>query len=170
MERIPTAPPVPSFTTVDNGVTFLMVCAGGPAASTPERIEAEQALGRRVAVFPTPTAARWLDDAAIAELTGFPMRSGMPDPTTPPSGPAGHRVLVSPCTLNSLTKWAHGHADNLALALLCEAIGTPGIEIRAELSLSEPYARHPAAEAALAVLRSAGVHLTPIDRTKTEPD
>ena len=152
---------MPSFTTADNGVTFLIVCAGGPTTETEQRIRTEQALGRQVVVFPTPTAARWLDGAEIAELTGHPMRSAMPDPDTAPSGPIGHRVLVSPCTLNSLTKWAHGHADNLALSLLCEAIGTPGIEIRAELSLSEPYARHPATDDALAVLRNAGVHLTP---------
>ncbi len=158
------APPVPSFTTVDNGITFLMVCAGGPAAATIDRIRREQALDRQVVVFPTPTAADWLDGGAVAGLTGFPMRSAMPGPADPAWGPVGHRVLVSPCTLNSLTKWAHGHADNLALSLLCEAIGSPGIEIRAELSLSGPYANHPATTDALAVLRTAGVHLAPIDR------
>jgi len=159
----PTAPPVPSFTTVDNGVTFLMVCAGGRAAFTVERIQAERSLDRRVAVFPTPTAAAWIDGEKVRELTGLPMRSTMPDPATPPFGPVGHRVLVSPCTLNTLTKWAHGHSDNLALSLLCEAIGTPGIEIRAEVSLSAPYARHPAVADALTVLHDVGVKFTPVD-------
>ena len=159
----PTAPPVPSFTAADNGVTFLIVCGGGRAVHTSARIEAEQALDRRVCVFPTPTAAAWLDAAAIERLTGFPMRFAMPDPATAPLGPEGHRVLVSPCTLNSLTKWAHGHCDNLALSLLCEATGTPGIDVRAEVSLSEPYARHPAVDDALAVLRGCGVRFSPVE-------
>jgi len=166
---VATAPPVPSFTATDNGVTFLMVCAGGRAAFTTERIRREQALGRRVAVFPTPTAAAWLDADEILELTGLPMRSAMPSPATPPFGPVGHRVVVSPCTLNSLTKWAHGHSDNLALSLLCEAIGIPGIEVRAEVSLSDPYERHPAVTSALSTLQGVGVAFSPVEGGKSDP-
>ena len=169
MSEVPGAPPVPSFTATDNGITFLMVCAGGRAAFTMERIVAEQALGRQVAVFPTPTAASWLDGDEILELTGFPMRWAMPTPRTPVLGPEGHRVLVSPCTLNSLTKWAHGHSDNLALSLLCEAIGMPGLEIRAEVSLGAPYTRHPAVDDALSVLKTAGVRFSPVAGGAADP-
>jgi len=109
------APGGPSFTFDDNGVTFLMVCAGGRAVDTDHRIRAEQALGRRVHVIATPTAAQWFDPAGIETLTGWPLRSAMPGPLVPIFEPLASRVLVSPLTLNSLTKWADGHSDNLVI-------------------------------------------------------
>lgn len=156
------APGGPSFTFDDNGVTFLMVCAGGRAVDTDHRIRAEQALGRRVHVIATPTAAEWFDPAEIEALTGWPLRSAMPGPKVPIFEPLACRVLVSPLTLNSLTKWADGHSDNLVISLLCEASGL-GIPIRAEVSLGGPYALHPAVPRALATLASLGVELSPID-------
>jgi hypothetical protein len=60
--------------------------------------------------------------------------------------------------LNTLTKWAAGHCDNLALSLLCEATGL-GIDTRAEVHLSQPYAEHPAATDALSRLSHMGVSL-----------
>lgn len=160
-ERRRRAPGGPSFTTVDNGVTFLIVCGGGRAVWTDLRIRAEQSLGRRVHVVATPTAAAWLDPAAIEALTGFPLRSAMPGPLVPIFEPLACRVLASPVTLNTLTKWAAGHTDNLAISLLCEATGA-GIETRAEVSLSAAYAAHPAVPEALARLRSMGVILSPV--------
>lgn len=155
------APGGPSFTHDDNGVTFLIVCGGGQAVWTDLRIRAEQALGRRVHVVATPTAAAWLDPAAIEALTGFPLRSAMPGPLVPIFEPLACRVLASPVTLNSLTKWAAGHTDNLALSLLCEATGA-GIDTRAEVSLSAAYAAHPAVAEAVARLRLMGVQLSPV--------
>jgi hypothetical protein len=153
---------LPSFTHDDNGVTFMIVCGAGPAVWTPERLRAELALGRRVNVIATPTAAPWLDAETIRELTGWEMRTQQRDPLTPTFQPPGCRVLASPVTLNSLTKWAAGHCDNLALSLLCEATGL-GIEVRAEISLSDAYAAHPAVGEALDRLSTMGVHLS---RTK----
>ena len=102
------APSVPSFTHEDNGVTFLIVSGAGSAAWTPERIQVELALGRRVNVIATPTAASWLDPQAIRDLTGWDLRCEQRGPLTPTFEPPGCRVLASPVTLNTLTKWAKG--------------------------------------------------------------
>ena len=152
------APSVPSFTHEDNGVTFLIVSGAGSAVWTPERIQAELALRRRVNVIATPTAASWLDPQAIRDMTGWDLRCDQRGPLTPTFEPPGCRVLASPVTLNTLTKWAAGHCDNLALSLLCEATGL-GIDTRAEVNLSQAYAEHPAAADALSRLSQMGVSL-----------
>src|SRR5262245_64654818 len=112
----------------------MIVSGAGPAVYTPERIQAELALGRRVNVIATPTAADWLDPAVIHDLTGWDLRCQQRDPLTPTFQPPACRVLASPVTLNTLTKWAAGHCDNLAVSLLCEATGLD-IETRAEIHL-----------------------------------
>lgn len=137
-------------------VLFMIVSAGGPVVATVDRVEAEQAAGYRVRVIATPQAAAWLDRDAIERLTGWPLESAMLTPDAPTLSPVGHRVLVTPVTLNTLTKWADGHADNLAIGLLCEALGS-GIPIRAELSLSRPFAAHPAVPGAVRRLLANGV-------------
>jgi phosphopantothenoylcysteine synthetase/decarboxylase len=152
------APSVPSFTHEDNGVTYMIVSAGGNAVYTAERAQQEIDLGRRVRIVPTPQAAEWLDYDELEALTGWRPEHKMRPPRQPTFSSPGCRVLASPVTLNTLTKWAHGHADNFALSLLCEAAGL-GIEVRAEISLSKAYAAHPAAGDSLATLRDMGVRL-----------
>ena len=152
------APSVPSFTHEDNGVTFMIVAGAGVSVWTPERLQMELDLGRRVWVIPTPTASEWLDHTQIERMTGWKMRPALRHPTTPTFSPPGCRVLASPVTLNTLTKWAAGHSDNFAISLLCEAVGL-GIETRAEISLSQAYANHPAAGEALERLETMGVDL-----------
>ena len=165
-EPPPRAPSVPSFTLTDNGVTFLIVSGAGRAYDhTYERIAQLLDAGRRVNVIPTPTAAAWLDGPEIERLTGWPMRPDLRHPTVPTFDPPGSQVLASPVTLNTLTKWAHGHTDNLALSLLCEATGL-GVPTRAEISLSKPYARHPAAARAIEDLVTMGVEVTTANRTQ----
>lgn len=164
--RPPRAPSVPSFTLEDNGVTFLVVSAAGVAYdATYERIEQELATGRRVHVVPTPTAARWLDPTEIERLTGWPPRPTMRHPTTPTFEPPGSRVIASPVTLNTLTKWAAGHSDNLALSLLCEAVGL-GIPTRAEINLGAAYTNHIAVIPALRALDTMGVDIDTTARAR----
>ena len=168
---LPRAPSAPDLTIDDNGVTFLIVCAGGPMVWTLRRLRVELDTGRRVSVVATPQAATWLraEGAAveIEAMTGWPLRAELPSPTTPTFDPPGSSVLVSPCTLNTLTKWADGHCDNLAISLLCEAVGR-GVPTRAEVSLSGPYADLPATRRALARLAELGVRLVRAHGT-TEP-
>ena len=171
LAALPRAAPAPDLTTVDNGVTFVIVSAGGPIATILPRIRIELDTGRRVHVVATPRAASWLGHYGVVEtietMTGWPLRSEMPLPTMPTFDPPGSSVLVSPCTLNTLTKWAAGHGDNLAISLLNEAIGR-GVPTRAEVSLSGPYAAHPAALDALGRLADLGVELCRAHGT-TEP-
>jgi hypothetical protein len=119
-------------------------------------------------VIATPRAAAWFEahgvGAQILNMTGWPVRSELPTPPEPTFQPPGSSVLVSPCTLNTLTKWADGHSDNLAISLLCEAVGR-GVPTRAEVSVSGPYASHPAAVRALDRLGELGVELTRAHRT-----
>ena len=137
---------------------FLIVSAGGPALDTIDRIQAEQANGWDVQVIATPQAAQWLDFEMIKALTGFEPASAMLTPENSWLNPPGNRILATPVTLNTLTKWADGHSDNLAIGLLCEAMGA-GIPIVAELSLSEEFGRHPAVPGAIERLEAAGVEL-----------
>ncbi|MGF1596033.1 MAG: flavoprotein [Acidimicrobiales bacterium] len=160
--ELPRAPGAPDLTVDDNGVTFLIVSAGGPLTRTLFRLRAELDTGRRVAVVATPTAAAWFDHydvaATIEAMTGLPLRSRMPVPTEATFEPPGCRLVVSPCSLNTLTKWAAGHSDNLAVSLLCEALGR-GVPTAAEVSLSSAYVAHPAATEALERLDGLGVEL-----------
>jgi len=159
---LPQTPSAPDLTVDDNGVTYMIVCAGGPMTMTLLRLQVELDTGRRVSVIATPRAAAWFHDYGIdpiiERMTGWPARSDLLTPTAPTFDPPGSSVLVSPCTLNTLTKWAAAHSDNLAISLLCEAVGR-GVPTRAELSLSPPYASLPAAGHALSRLSELGVVL-----------
>lgn len=153
----------------DPEVVFLIVCGGGPAVYTMDRIASEQADGRTVVVIATPQAAEWLDADAIESVTGHRLESAMLTPESSWVTPPGHRVLASPVTLNTLTKWADGHADNLAIGLLCEAMGAD-IPITAELSLSREFANHPAVPRAVRTLSRAGVAITAHPRASRQID
>jgi hypothetical protein len=170
--ELPRAPSVPDLTVEDNGVTFMIVCAGGPMTRTLLRLQVELETGRRVNVVATPRAATWFDHYEIGpiveRMTGWPVRSELPTPTTPTFDPPGSSILISPCTLNTLTKWAAAHSDNLAISLLCEAVGR-GVPTRAEVSLSGPYASLPGARDALVRLSELGVDLRRAHGT-AEPD
>lgn len=154
---------MPNFDPSPGNVLFLIVSAGRPALQTVERIRSEQAAGWQVRVIATPQAAEWLDNEAIAKLTGHPLEAAMLTPENSWLVPPANRVLATPVTLNTLTKWADGHSDNLAIGLLCEAMGA-GIPITAELSLSEEFANHPAVPLAKQRLTDAGVQIQAVPR------
>ena len=162
LSELERAPSVADLTEEDNGVTFMIVCAGSPMSRTLLRLQVELETGRRVNVVATPQAAAWFEhyeiDPLVEAMTGWAIRHELRPPTTPTFDPPGSSVLVSPCTLNTLTKWADAHSDNLALSLLCEAVGR-GVPTRAEVSLSPPYSSLPAAQDALARLSELGVDL-----------
>ena len=74
-------------------------------------------------VFCTPTGTRFIDAAELEQLTGEPVRSENRTPGTGSAVPAADAVLACPLTFNSVNKFAHGHADNFAVGLLCEMAG-----------------------------------------------
>jgi len=45
-------------------------------------------------------------------------------------------VLACPLTFNSVNKFAHGHADNFAIGLLCEltGYGTPRVPAKSAIA------------------------------------
>jgi len=66
-------------------------------------------------------------------------------------------VLACPLTFNSVNKFAHGHADNFAVGLLCEmaATGAGGRGPHCKPQL----ASHPAFTASLETLRGMGAYV-----------
>jgi hypothetical protein len=119
--------------------------------------------GWTVAVTMTPTAAHWLagsgEVAELERVTGLPVRS---DPRLPGESSPHPRVdgyAVVPATANTVAKLALGLADNQALTMVNEAIGTLGLPVVVFPRVNAAHARHPAWEGHLAALRRAGVRL-----------
>ena len=63
-----------------------------------------------------------------------------------------------PLTLNSVNKFAHGHADNFAVGLLCEMVGY-GVPVVVVPHCKPQLASHPAFGTSLDTLRSMRVHV-----------
>lgn len=109
----------------------------------------------------TPTAARWLGELGeidrLAELTGLPVRSTPRMPGEPREHPKVDVFAVAPATANTVAKLALGIADNQALSLLCEAVGSTPMLVFPRVNAA--HARHPSWPSHLKLLQSAGVHL-----------
>jgi len=102
------------------GRVLYLVIRGAPASEgVPALITACQAAGWRVVVFSTPTGTRFVDPAELEQLTGEQVRSEYRMPGTGTPVPPADAVLACPLTFNSVNKFAHGHADNFAVGLLC---------------------------------------------------
>ncbi|MET7749636.1 flavoprotein [Micromonospora sp. NPDC005367] len=107
----------------DKKVLYLVVCAAPPALQIGELIELLMTDGWTVCVIATPTAATWIDRDALAEQTGYPVRSEWRRPGEPDVLPKADVVVVAPATFNTINKWALGISDNLALGILNDALG-----------------------------------------------
>lgn len=121
------------------------------------------ARGWRVAVTLTPTAARWLDARGeierLGDATGLPVRDRARLPGDPRPHPVADCCVLAPASADTLAKLALGIADNQALTLLAEVLGTPGVPLVAVPAVNAAHTRHPAWPRHLAALREAGVHL-----------
>jgi phosphopantothenoylcysteine synthetase/decarboxylase len=117
-----------------------------------------RARGWEVCVVCTPTAARWLHDdlPELEKLTGYPVRSQYKLPDEPDVLPAADAILVAPATSNTISKWALGISDTLALGLITEAIGKQ-LPLAVLPYLNAAQAAHPAFAGHVDVLRAAGV-------------
>jgi len=149
---------MPSFDPTDDQVTYLVVSACKGALRTAERCTEIIQQGNQVNVIATPTAASWIDSEQIERITGWPVRHQMRTPDQPTFTPLGNKVLATPVSLNTLTKWASGHTDNLAVGLLCEALGA-NVPIEAEIQVSQEFANHPAVIPALQILMNSNVRV-----------
>ncbi|MDI3420379.1 flavoprotein [Streptomyces luteolus] len=140
----------------DKPFLYVVVCAAGVAADTGMLITAAQERQWEVGVIATPQGLGFLDVEAVAEQTGYPIRSAWRAPGDPRPLPDPDAIAVAPATFNTVNKWAAGIADTLAVATLCEAYGS-GVPTAVLPSVSAQLAAHPAYGASLERLRDMGV-------------
>ncbi|MGW6912387.1 flavoprotein [Kitasatospora sp. NPDC054939] len=144
---------------------YVVVCASGAAPGVGTLISAALEEGWEVGVVATPLALGFVDEAGLAALTGYPVRSAWRRPGDPRPLPPADAIAVAPATFNTVNKWAAGISDTLALGILCEAYGQ-GIPTAVHPCLSAAQAAHPAYRESLARLRAMGVLVadsTPFD-------
>lgn len=164
-----TAPSITSSdTSTQRPVLYLVGCAAPPVHHIHRGIELAQDRGFDTCLILTPTAAGWLETEipALEKLTGHPVRSTYKRPGAKDVLPSPDAFLVAPATLNTTTRWADGHQDNLALGLISEALGRRLFDVTAGENpkpiVAMPYlnawqAAHPAFARAIETLRQAGV-------------
>jgi phosphopantothenoylcysteine synthetase/decarboxylase len=119
-------------------------------------VELAQQQGWDVCVVASPDGRKFIDVAALAALTGHPVRTHYKNPGDPDVLPEAAAMVVAPATVNTIAKWAAGIADTLALGLLVEAIGK-GLPLVALPFTNAAMAAHPAFLEAIAKLRGWGV-------------
>ncbi|MET8566156.1 flavoprotein [Streptomyces flaveolus] len=143
---------------------YLISSAAPPARHVDTGIRAAQARGWTVCLVLTPSAHRWASEdgdgelEALQTLTGHPIRHQYKLPSQADVLPDPDALLAAPATLNTLTKWADGHADTLALGLLTEALGLD-LPVVALPYINAAQAHHPALPRAVTTLRKAGVRI-----------
>jgi len=134
-----------------------LVVSGAPAPEGMQDLVARcQAAGWRVLVISTPNGARFVDLPAMERITREPVRSEYRMPGDPKEMPPADAVLACPLTFNSVNKFAHGHADNFAVGLLCELTGY-GVPVVVVPYCKPQLASHAAFSASIAALRGMGV-------------
>jgi phosphopantothenoylcysteine synthetase/decarboxylase len=141
-------------------LAYLVLSGAATASRGPELLRRLVGLGfARVIAIPTPNASRVLAPRELADIEGAQVVESYFDLAIRPRPPRGV-VLFAPLSFNSLNKLAHGIADNLALAVVAEAIGRRTPVILAP-SLNAPLLEHPEAQSSLAKLASWGVDIVP---------
>ncbi|MGH4017812.1 MAG: flavoprotein, partial [Pseudonocardiaceae bacterium] len=90
---------------------YLVVCAAPPVQRIDELIELLHQAGWHICVIPTPRAASWIDDHALARQTGHPVRHDHRLPSDSDSLPRADAIAVVPATFNTINKWAAGISD-----------------------------------------------------------
>jgi phosphopantothenoylcysteine synthetase/decarboxylase len=145
-------------TTKAPGLSVLyLITSGAPAPEgIPELVRQCQSTGWRVLVFATPSGTKFLDLTALEQLTSEPVRTDYRAPGEAKSLPQADAVLACPLSFNSVNKFAHGHADNLAIGLLCELTGS-GVPVVVVPHCKPQLATHHAFPASIAALRDMGV-------------
>ncbi|MDX2602009.1 flavoprotein [Streptomyces caniscabiei] len=139
-------------------VLYLISCAAPPTRSISTGIRKAQDAGWEVCLVLTPSAHRWVESDLdeLRGLTGHPVRHAYKHPDAADVLPPADAILAAPVTLNTLTKWADGHSDTLALGLLTEAIGLE-LPLVALPFVNRAQAAHPALSRGVSVLRGCGV-------------
>ncbi|MEC3976695.1 flavoprotein [Amycolatopsis sp. H20-H5] len=117
--------------------------------------------GWRLAITLTPTAASWLEHTgglpALRALTEFEVRSVSRLPAQHRPHPDPDVFLFAPASANSVAKLALGIADNQALTLLGDVLGSPRVTVVVGYQVTDDRIRHPAWQHHLDALGRAGV-------------
>jgi phosphopantothenoylcysteine synthetase/decarboxylase len=142
----------------DRRVLYLVISGTPAPEGLPALVMMLQSAGWRVVVFSTPTGVRFADVAELERLTGEPVRWEYRMPGTGTRTPPADLVLACPLSFNSVNKFAHGHADNFAVGLLCEMVGY-GVPVVVVPYCKPQLASHPAFVASLETLRGMGVRV-----------
>jgi len=128
--------------------------------------------GWRLAITLTPTAARWLHEtgklADLQALTDLPVRSTSRLPGQPRPHPDPEVFLFAPASANSVAKLALGIADNQALTVLGDVLGSPSVTVVVGYQVLDSRFAHPAWQGHLDTLKSAGVQCHRLQDTWTE--
>ncbi len=133
-------------------VLYVITCATPAAKYIGTLVSLAQSHGWTVCVIATPQALKFLDVPTLEQQTAFPVRSEYKQPGTPDVLPPADAMIVGGASLNTINKWAQGHADNLALGLLTEAVGL-GLPLAALPFLNAAQAAHPAFSRSVKELR-----------------
>lgn len=139
-------------------VLYVIACGAPPAREVTRLIAPAQDAGWDVCLLVTPSAARFVDSAALEKLTGYPVRSDYKEPGSPDVLPPPDAIIVAPATVNTINKWGYGICDTLPLGILVEAIGKK-LPVAALPFTNYAHAAHPAFEENIAKLRSWGVRV-----------
>lgn len=137
-------------------VLYVIACGSPAAGRVGVLVGLAQKDGWDVCVVTTPDGRKFVDAAALAEQTGFPVRSHYKNPGDPDVLPPADAMVVAPATVNTMNKWAAGIADTLPLGLLVEGIGKR-LKIVAMPYTNRAMAAHPAFGESISRLRSWGV-------------
>jgi phosphopantothenoylcysteine synthetase/decarboxylase len=140
------------------GALYLVISGAPAPEGVPALVGLLQAAGWRVVVFSTPFGTQFADVAELERLTGESVRSEYRMPGTGSPVPPADAVLACPLTFNSVNKFAHGHADNFAVGLLCEMAGY-GVPLMVVPHCKPQLASHPAFRTSLETLRGMGVRV-----------
>jgi phosphopantothenoylcysteine synthetase/decarboxylase len=139
-------------------ILYVIACAAPPAQNIDQMIRLAQDDQWDVCLIATPSALKFFDASAMAQLTGHPVRSQYKEPDAPDALPEPDAIIVAPVTVNTINKWALGICDNLALGILVEGIGKK-LPIAAMPFTNYAHAAHPAFEESIAKLSSWGVRM-----------
>jgi hypothetical protein len=139
-------------------VLYSIVCGSPAARDVDNLIRIARGHGWDVCLVATPDALKFIDVPRLSELTGHPVRHRYKYPGEPDLLPSADAMVVAPATVNTVTKWAAGIADTLALGLLVEAVGLR-LPIAALPFTNVAMARHPAFGESISRLRSWGVRV-----------